>query len=99
MAHLGSGSVHCSKLTFGRAGPPKMPHRVRPATAATAAGALGLRLVTAKVTTATEIEGAFAMLVGEGIGAVLIGGSLSLWTKQIIALVLLSQGTESQGHG
>ena len=26
------------------------------------------------------------MLVGEGIGAVLIGGSLSLWTKQIIAL-------------
>jgi putative ABC transport system substrate-binding protein len=53
---------------------------------ATAAGTLGLRLVTAKVTTGTEIEGVFAMLVGEGIGAVLIGGSLVRWTKQLIAL-------------
>jgi putative tryptophan/tyrosine transport system substrate-binding protein len=53
---------------------------------ATAAGTLGLRLATAKVTTGTEIEGAFAMFVGEGIGAVLIGGSLVRWTKQIIAL-------------
>ena len=54
--------------------------------AATAAGTLGLHLVTAKVTTASEIEGAFAMLVGEGIGAVLIGGSLIQGTNQIIAL-------------
>ena len=54
--------------------------------AATAAGTLGLRLVTAKVTTASEIEGAFAMLVGEGIGALLIGGSLVQGTNQIIAL-------------
>jgi hypothetical protein len=28
MAHPGSGSVHCSKLAFGRAGPLMMPHRV-----------------------------------------------------------------------
>jgi hypothetical protein len=27
MAHLGSGVLHCSKLTFGRA--PMMPHRVQ----------------------------------------------------------------------
>jgi putative ABC transport system substrate-binding protein len=53
---------------------------------ATAAGTLGLRLVTAKVTTAAEIEGAFAMLVGEGIGAVLTGGSLVQGINQIIAL-------------
>jgi putative tryptophan/tyrosine transport system substrate-binding protein len=53
---------------------------------ATAAGTLGLRLVTAKVTTASEIEGAFAMFVGEGIGAVLIAGSLLTRTEQIIAL-------------
>jgi putative ABC transport system substrate-binding protein len=50
-----------------------------------AAGTLGLRLVTAKVTTGSDIEGAFAMLVREGIGAVLIG-TLVQWTKQIIAL-------------
>jgi putative ABC transport system substrate-binding protein len=52
----------------------------------TAAGTLGLRLVTAKVTTASEIEGAFAMLVSEGNGALLIGASLFLWREQIIAL-------------
>jgi putative ABC transport system substrate-binding protein len=52
---------------------------------AAAAGTLGLRLVTAKVTTASEIEGAFAIFVGEGIGAVLIG-TLLQWTKQILAL-------------
>ena len=52
---------------------------------ATAAGTLGLRLVMAKATTASEIEGAFAMLVGEGIGAVLIGISLVPWANQIIA--------------
>jgi putative tryptophan/tyrosine transport system substrate-binding protein len=43
-------------------------------------------LVTAKITTASEIEGSFAKLVGEGIGAVLIGGALVWWTNQIIAL-------------
>jgi putative ABC transport system substrate-binding protein len=51
----------------------------------TAARTLGLRLITAKVITVDEIERAFAMLVGEGIGAVLIGGILA-WTNQIIAL-------------
>jgi putative ABC transport system substrate-binding protein len=51
---------------------------------ATAAGTLGLRLVPAKVT--TEIEAAFAILVGEGIDAVLIAGSQVRWTQQIIAL-------------
>jgi putative ABC transport system substrate-binding protein len=45
-----------------------------------------MKKVTAKVTTASEIQGAFAMLVGEGIGAVLISGGLLPWTEQIIAL-------------
>jgi putative ABC transport system substrate-binding protein len=55
---------------------------------ATAAGTLGLRLrlVTANQTTASEIEGAFAVFVGEGVGAVLIGGSHVRWYQQIIAL-------------
>jgi putative ABC transport system substrate-binding protein len=54
----------------------------------TAAGTLGLRLVTAKATTASEIEGAFAMLVGEGIGAVIISGSAPFFFQynQVVAL-------------
>src|SRR5262249_2328544 len=52
----------------------------------TAARALGLRLVTAKATTANEIEGAFAMLVGEGAGALRVSGNLIYWAHQIIAL-------------
>jgi putative ABC transport system substrate-binding protein len=54
----------------------------------TAAGTLGLRLVTAKATTASEIEGAFAMLVREGIGGVLIGGTAPLLfqSNQVVAL-------------
>jgi putative ABC transport system substrate-binding protein len=54
----------------------------------TAAGTLGLRLVTAKATTASEIEGAFAMLVREGIGAVLIGSSAPFLPplNQVVAL-------------
>src|SRR5215467_3428521 len=52
----------------------------------TAARALGLRLVTAKATTAREIEGAFAMLVGEGAGALRVNGDLVYWANQIIAL-------------
>ncbi len=52
----------------------------------TAARALGLRLVTAKATTASEIEGAFAMLVGEGVGALIVSGNLVYWANQIIAL-------------
>jgi hypothetical protein len=28
VAHLGSGVLHCSKLTFGRASAPMMPQRV-----------------------------------------------------------------------
>jgi len=52
----------------------------------TAARALGLRLVTAKATTASEIEGAFAMLVGEGAGALRVSGDLIYWAHQIIAL-------------
>jgi putative ABC transport system substrate-binding protein len=50
-----------------------------------AARTLGLRVVTAKATSPNEIDQAFAMLVGEGVGAVIIG-SLIEWTNQIIAL-------------
>jgi putative ABC transport system substrate-binding protein len=39
----------------------------------TAARTLGVRLVTARASSASEIERAFAVLVGEGVGAVLIG--------------------------
>src|SRR5215467_4627619 len=49
------GYLHCNELSI--------------TALETAARALGLRLVTAKATTAREIEGAFAMLVGEGAGA------------------------------
>jgi putative ABC transport system substrate-binding protein len=52
----------------------------------TAAGTLGLRLVTAKAITASEIEGAFAMLVGEGIGAVVISPGLVYPSNQVVAL-------------
>jgi hypothetical protein len=52
----------------------------------TAAGILAVRLVTAKAATASEIEGAFAMLVGEGVGALIVGGDLFYWAKQIIPL-------------
>jgi putative tryptophan/tyrosine transport system substrate-binding protein len=52
----------------------------------TAARTLGLRLVTANATTASEVEGAFAMLVGEGVGAIIVSGNLSYWANQIIAL-------------
>jgi putative tryptophan/tyrosine transport system substrate-binding protein len=51
-----------------------------------AARALGLRLVMAKATTASEIEGAFATLVGEGVGALIVSGNLVYWANQIIAL-------------
>jgi putative ABC transport system substrate-binding protein len=51
----------------------------------TAAATLGLRLVTAKATDAGEIERAFAVLVEEGIGA-LLAGNLVRFTSQIIAL-------------
>jgi len=52
----------------------------------TTARALGLRLVTAKATTASEIEGAFATLLGEGVGALIVNGDLVYWANQIIAL-------------
>jgi putative ABC transport system substrate-binding protein len=47
-----------------------------------------VRLVTASASSASEIERAFAVLVGEGIGAVLIGVSVASHTtpRQIIAL-------------
>jgi putative ABC transport system substrate-binding protein len=51
----------------------------------TAARTLGLRLVTARAVAAGEIGRAFAMLVGEGIGA-LLSGALVPWTDQITAL-------------
>jgi putative tryptophan/tyrosine transport system substrate-binding protein len=51
----------------------------------TAAATLGLRLVTAKATDAGEIGRAFAVLVEEGIGA-LLAGNLVRFTSQIIAL-------------
>jgi putative ABC transport system substrate-binding protein len=43
----------------------------------TAARTLGVRLVTASASSASEIERAFAVLVGEGVGAVLIGVSVT----------------------
>jgi putative ABC transport system substrate-binding protein len=54
----------------------------------TAARTLGVRLVTASAISASEIERAFAMLVDEGIGAVLIGVSVMtvITPRQIIAL-------------
>ena len=51
----------------------------------TAARTLGVRLVTASASSASEIERAFAVLVGEGIGAVLLGVSV-ITPRQIIAL-------------
>jgi putative ABC transport system substrate-binding protein len=51
----------------------------------TAARTLGVRLVTASASSASEIERAFAVLVGEGIGAVLIGVAV-INPRQIIAL-------------
>jgi putative ABC transport system substrate-binding protein len=52
----------------------------------TAARTLGVRLVTASASSASGVERAFAMLVGEGIGAVLIGVSAAFTSRQIIAL-------------
>jgi putative ABC transport system substrate-binding protein len=51
----------------------------------TAARTLGVRLVTASASSASEIERAFAVVVGERIGAVLIGVSV-ITPRQIIAL-------------
>ena len=54
----------------------------------TAAGTLGLRWVTAKAASTSELEGAFARLVGEGIGAVIISGSVPFvfQSNQVVAL-------------
>ena len=52
----------------------------------TAARTLGLGLVTAEASTPSEIERAFAMLVGEGIGAFLYSTYLIPQRHQIIAL-------------
>jgi putative ABC transport system substrate-binding protein len=52
----------------------------------TAARTLGLGLVTAEASTPSEIERAFAMLVGEGIGAFLYSSYLIPQRHQIIAL-------------
>jgi putative tryptophan/tyrosine transport system substrate-binding protein len=54
----------------------------------TAARTLGLRLVTTIMSTPSQTERAFAMLVGEGIGALLIGTDVfnTQWRNQIIAL-------------
>jgi putative ABC transport system substrate-binding protein len=52
----------------------------------TAARTLGLRLVTAEASTPSEIERAFAMLVGESIGAFLHSSYLIPQRHQIIAL-------------
>jgi putative ABC transport system substrate-binding protein len=52
----------------------------------TAARTLGVRLVTANASTPSEIERAFAMLVGEDIGAILMG--IFFWPQrdQVVAL-------------
>ena len=52
----------------------------------TAARTLGVRLVTASASSASELERAFAVLVREGIGAVLIGVAAAFARRQIIAL-------------
>jgi putative tryptophan/tyrosine transport system substrate-binding protein len=52
----------------------------------TAAGTLGLRLVTANASTPNEIERAFAMLVGAGIGALLISINFAYQSNQVVAL-------------
>ena len=52
----------------------------------TAARTLGLRLVTANASTPSEIERAFAMLVGEGIGALLISAAFIYQSDQVVAL-------------
>jgi putative ABC transport system substrate-binding protein len=45
-----------------------------------------VRLVTASASSASELERAFAVLVREGIGAVLIGVAAAFARRQIIAL-------------
>jgi putative ABC transport system substrate-binding protein len=55
-------------------------------TTETAARILGVRLVTAEATTPSEIERAFATLVGEGIGALLIGPTAPATWRGLIAL-------------
>jgi putative ABC transport system substrate-binding protein len=52
----------------------------------TAARALGLRLVTTTASTPSEIERAFAMLMGEGIGALLISRAFIYQSNQVVAL-------------
>jgi putative ABC transport system substrate-binding protein len=54
----------------------------------TAARTLGVRLVTASASSASKIERAFAVLVGEGSGAVLLGVSVAsvITPRQIVAL-------------
>src|SRR5262249_45030635 len=51
-----------------------------------AARTLGLRLVTANASTASGIERAFAMLVGEGIGALIISAAFIHQSNQVVAL-------------
>jgi putative ABC transport system substrate-binding protein len=51
-----------------------------------AARALGLRLVTANANTPSEIERAFAMLVGEGIGALVISPLFLFQSNQVVGL-------------
>ena len=51
-----------------------------------AARTLGLRLVTTNASTPSEIERAFAMLVGEGIGAFLISRAFIYQSNQVVAL-------------
>jgi putative tryptophan/tyrosine transport system substrate-binding protein len=52
----------------------------------TAARTLGLRLVTANASPASGIERAFAKLVGEGIGALLISATFFYQSNQVVAL-------------
>jgi putative ABC transport system substrate-binding protein len=52
----------------------------------TAARTLGLRLVTANANTASEIERAFAMLVSEGIGALVISATFFYQSNQVVEL-------------
>jgi putative tryptophan/tyrosine transport system substrate-binding protein len=53
----------------------------------TSARTLGVRLVTANASTPNEIESALAMVVSEGIGALLVGELFFPWRDQLVALV------------
>jgi putative tryptophan/tyrosine transport system substrate-binding protein len=53
----------------------------------TAARALGVRLITANASSPSEIDSALAMLVGQGVGALVVGQFFLRWLDQLVVLV------------